>query len=148
MRSKILEERVRRVRVLFRELGYKLATDEQVVDEYAAAFSNHGGVYGGVFLDGESRFLELGYTFSFSPAMSHYLRSRLEEMMRICYEYGCYPNIQKETGEIAFSLFSKIYFSGLNYYSLRDSLKDFRACVKHVTALLDIQTETEEGEQL
>jgi len=151
LRSKILEERVRRVRVLFKELGYRLTRDGESPEEYTAAISNKEGIVGGVFLDAESRFLELGYTFSFSSSLSRYLKTRLEEVLRVCYEFGCYPNIQNNMGEIAISLFSKIYFSGLNYYSLKDSLKDFRSCVDLVTGVLDIdgeESDVEEDEDL
>jgi hypothetical protein len=147
LKSKILEERVRRVKVLFKELGYRLTRDDKSPEEYTAAISNSAGVVGGVFLDTESRFLELGYTFSFSSSLSHYLRNRLEDVLRVCYEFGCYPNVQKDGGEIAISLFSKIYFSGLNYFSLKDSLKDFRACVDLVTGVLDIHTTGDEEEE-
>jgi len=147
LKSKILEERVRRVKVLFKELGYRLTRDDKSPEEYTAAISSKEGVVGGVFLDAESRFLELGYTFSFSSSLSHYLKNRLEDVLRVCYEFGCYPNIQNSMGEIAISLFSKIYFSGLNYYSLKDSLKDFRACVDLATGVLDIHAEDEDLEE-
>jgi len=41
--------------------------------------------------------------------------------------------------EITFSIFAKLYFSGLNYYSLRDTVNDFRECTDALKELLDIQ---------
>ena len=136
--SKLMEERLRRVRVLFRELGYRIRESERSSDTYSAGFEDEEGMQGGFFIDRASRFLELAYTFSFSPTMSEYLKTRLEEMLKISYEYGCYINIQTSREEIAFSVFTKIYYSGLNYYSLRDSLREFRFCVQALTDILEL----------
>ena len=113
MKSKMLEERIRRIKVLFRELGYRVERDDLTAGGYTATFRNRSGVQGGVYVDEDSRFLELGYTFTFSSSLSAFLKARLENMIRVCYEYGCYLNLQSTTREIAFSIFTKIYFSGL-----------------------------------
>jgi hypothetical protein len=136
--SKLMEERIRRVRVLFRELGYRVRESERSSDTYSAGFEDDEGMQGGFFIDRASRFLELAYTFSFSPTMAEYVKTRLEEMLKISYEYGCYINIQTSRDEIAFSVFSKIYYSGLNYYCLRDSLREFRYCVQALTDVLEL----------
>jgi hypothetical protein len=136
--SKLMEERIRRVRVIFRELGYKIRESERSADTYSAGFEDEEGMQGGFFIDRASRFLELAYTFSFSPTMTEYVKTRLEEMLKISYEYGCYINIQTSREEIAFSVFCKIYYSGLNYYSLRDSLREFRFCVQALTDILEL----------
>jgi hypothetical protein len=160
-KQRILQERVRRVKVLFRELGYETLDDELSEDAFTAGFQREkegrgsegeerarqrGGARGGFFIDRESRFLEIGYTFSFSPSMSEFLKHRLEDMLKIAYEYGCYSNILSGQAEIVFSVFTKIYFSGLNYYSLKDSLYDFRHCVDTITEVLDLDAE-ESGEE-
>ena len=146
--SKLLEERIRRVKVLFKELAYRTFGDERSEGSFAAAFDNQAGRHGGFFIDRESRFFEIGYSFQFSPAMGSYLKDRLEEMLKICYEFGCYTNIQSSKSEITFSIFTKIYFSGLNYYSLKDSLRDFRRCVDLITELMDIESgSAEPGEE-
>ncbi len=137
--SKIMEERIRRVRVLFKELGYKIFNAESSEDIYSAGFERENGLQGGFFIDSESKFLELTYTFSFPISLSEFLKKHLEEMMKICYEYGCYINILSDENNINFSVFTKIYFAGLNYYSLRDSLKDFNECVDILTDLLVIK---------
>jgi hypothetical protein len=136
--SKLMEDRIRRVKVLFKELGYRIHETEKSDETYSAGFEDHEGMQGGFFIDRASRFLEIAYTFSFSPSMADYVRTRLEDMLRISYEYGCYINIQTNKQEIAFSVFTKIYYSGLNYYSLRESLREFGACVQSLTSLLEI----------
>lgn len=70
--------------------------------------------------------------------MADFIKDRLEEMLKVCYEYGSYISIQTSTKEITFSLFSKLYYSGLNYSSLKDALKDFKECMESVTDLMDI----------
>jgi hypothetical protein len=136
--SKVMEERIRRVRVLFKELGYKLHQTERSDDIYSAGFENDQGMQGGFFIDRSSRFVEIAYTFSFSPAMAEYVKTRLEDMLKISYEYGCYINLQTTEEEIAFSVFTKLYYTGLSYYSLKDSLREFSLCVHALTELLEI----------
>ncbi len=145
--SKVLEERIRRAKILFKELGFRVMGDERTENAFTAAFESKAGTYGGFFIDRQSRFLEIGYTFSFSPNMSVFLKDRLDDMLRICYEFGCYTNIQTSKTEISFSLFKGIYFSGLNYQCLKDSLRDYKRCVEMTTELLDIQRE-DVGEEL
>jgi hypothetical protein len=140
-----MQQRIRRVRVLMREIGYKTEEAERTDETYSATFSGPGGVEGGVFIDRDSRFLEIGYTFSFSPSLSQFVKERLEDIMRCAYEYGCYPNILAGKTEIVLSLFTKIYFSGLNYDSLRDSLGDFNRCVEAITEIVNIEAQGDDS---
>ena len=136
--SKVMEERIRRVRIVFKELGYKLHETERSDDTFSAGFENDEGMQGGFFIDRSSRFVEIAYTFSFSPTMAEYVKTRLEDMLKISYEYGCYINLQTADEEIAFSVFTKLYYTGLNYYSLKDSLREFALCIHSLTDLLEI----------
>jgi hypothetical protein len=143
--SKLMEERIRRVRVLFRELGYRLLDTDRSAESYSAGFENEDGLQGGFFIDRASRFLEVAYTFSFDHSMGPFLKERLEEMMKVCYEYGCYCNLQMSKQEYSFSVFSKIYYTGLNFQALRDTLKDFRECVEAITEILDLSGKSAES---
>lgn len=136
--SKVMEERIRRVKVLFKELGYRVHETQRSSESYSAGFENEEGFQAGFFIDSGSRFLEIAYTFSFSPSMAEFVRSRLEEMLKLSYEYGCYVNIQTTREEISFSVFTKIYYTGLNYYSLRESLREFKQCVYALTDVMEI----------
>lgn len=138
-----MQERIRRVRVLFREIGYRTTAAERSDESYSATFAGPEGVEGGVFIDRGSRFLEIGYTFSFSLSLSQFITERLEPIMRAAYEFGCYPNIVAGKAEIVLSVFTKIYFSGLNYRSLRESLRDFNRCVEAITEIVGIDGRTD-----
>ncbi len=139
--SKLMKERIRRTTVLFRELGYEVHGGEMLEDSYTAGFENEDGFQGGVFIDRESKFLEVGFTFAFSPALGPFLRDRIEELTQVCYEYGCYLNLQTGPDEITFSLFSKLYYAGLNYFALKETLRDFREAVEAVQEVLEIPTQ-------
>jgi len=136
--SKIMVERIRRVEVLFKELGYTILDTERSAESYSAGFENSEGLQGGFFIDRASRFLEIAYSFSFSLSMYDFFKVRLEEMLKTTYEYGCYSNIHLSRRDISFSVFAKIYYSGLNYYSLKDNLRDFQQCIKALTEVLEI----------
>jgi hypothetical protein len=144
--SKLMKERIRRVRVLFKELGYDIFEGEKHEESYSAGIDDNREFQCGYFIDNDSKFLELVFTFSFSIKLGPYVRGNLEEMIKICYEYGCYINLFTSEEEITFSVFSKLYYAGLNYYSLRDTLNDFKACVEDLKILLNIQTAGEEEE--
>ncbi len=143
--SKAMAERIRRSTILFKELGYELMDTERTDEGYSAAIAWKGNIEGGFFIDAQSRFLEIAYTFSFSSELGAYVREKLEEMLKVCYDFGCYFNLQHGEEEISFSLFSKIYYTGLSYYSLRDTLRDFKECVAETTELLRICGREEEG---
>jgi hypothetical protein len=142
--SKSMEERIRRVKLLFRELGYRIMDTDRSDESYSAGFENEEGLQGGFFIDRTSRFLEIAYTFSFDQTMGQFLRDRLEEMLKISYEYGCYINLQMSRQEFSFSVFTKIYYTGLNYHALKDTLRDFKECVEALTEILDIAGQASE----
>ncbi|MFW5995135.1 MAG: hypothetical protein ACOCRN_03405 [Spirochaetia bacterium] len=144
--SKVMKERIRRVRVLFTELGYEFLDGELFDDTYSAGIE-HGDFQAGVFIDRESKFLELAFTFSFPPAMEEFIRDKLEEMFQICYEFGCYTNVQTSREDITFSLFSKLHYAGMNYFSLKETVRDFRGAITAITEVLEISPDIEhEGE--
>ncbi len=147
MKSQLLEERIRRVSVLFSELSFRVIEDERSHNAYSATFEDDDGFQAGVLIERGSRFLELAYALTFPPAFSLLMKVKLEEMLKICYEYGCYVSLQQTSSEIAFSVFTKIYYSGLTYYSLRDSLRDFRDCVAALMDLMEMGKTAEEGER-
>ena len=142
--SKLMKERIRRVRVLFRELGYDVVEGERSEATFAAAFEDDDGFRGGFFIDRDNKFLELAFTFSFSPELGDFIQGRLVEMLKICYEFGCYLNIQNNEDEIEFSVFSKIYYAGLNYYALKETIRDFVACVDSIKEVVDLHQEEDQ----
>jgi hypothetical protein len=137
--SKLMKERVRRVGVLLRELGYELLDGEFLEETYSAGFEGDDGFQGGIYIDRESKFLEFAYTFTFSTNLSDFVQGKLEEMYQICYEYGCHTNLQTSPADISFSVFSKIYYAGLNYYALRETVRDFREAAESLTELLELR---------
>ncbi len=147
--SKLMKERIRRVTVLFKELGFEVLDGEYYEDTYTAGFESGKGFQGGFFIDNDSKFLEITYTFSFSLQLADFIKENLEEMMHTCYEFGCYTNIEQTKKEITFSIFSKLYYSGMNYYSLRDTMRDFRDAVDTLQDLLSIQdlSDEEDGDE-
>jgi len=143
--SKLMKERVRRVGVLLRELGFEMLDGELLEETYSAGFESQDGFQGAVYIDRDSKFLELAYTFSFSANLADYVQGKLEEMMQICYEYGCYCTLQSTTREITFTVFSKIYYAGLNYYALKETVRDYRDAVDALTDLLELKSELGKG---
>ncbi|MDR1893697.1 MAG: hypothetical protein LBQ61_03255 [Spirochaetales bacterium] len=135
--SKLMKERIRRVKVLFAELGYEVYEDSLQDDSYSAAFERDGEFAGGFMINGESKFLEIAFAFSFSTSLSHFLQSQLEKMIEMCYTFGCYLSVQKEE-DLSFSVFSKIYFAGLNYYALKETLRDFHSCIEALKEIIDL----------
>ena len=144
--SKLMRERIRRVRVLFRELGYDVIEGERSEESFSAAYEDEEGFLGGFFIDADNKFLEIAFTFSFSNELGSYLQQRIEEILKICYEFGCYLNVQNAGAEIEFSVFSKIYYAGLNYYSLRETLRDFQGCVESIKEVVDLHKDVGEDE--
>lgn len=143
--SKLMKERVRRVNVLLRELGYEMLDGEFLEETYSAGFESTDGFQGAVYIDRDSKFLELAYTFSFSSNLADFVQVKLEEMTQVCYEYGCYSTLQTTAKEITFTIFSKIYYAGLNYYALKETVRDYREAVESLTDLLELRSELGKG---
>ena len=141
-----MKERIHRTQVLFKELGYELVNSEESEGAFTSSFQNEEGYQGSFFIDEDSKFLEIVYTFTFSRTLQEYLRSRIEDIFRSCYEYGCYMNIQFTKHEISLSIFTKIYYAGLNYYSLKETLRDFKSAVMEVRELTEIKSEHRKGD--
>lgn len=143
--NRLMQERIRRVSILVRELGYELHEGELSGDSFNTAFTTPDGFEAGLFIDGESKFLELSFTFTFTGTMADFVRERIEEIMHTLYEFGCYFTLQVDDEEITYSVFSKIYFAGLNYFALKETIRDFRDAVEANQEILDIDLENEEG---
>ena len=139
-KSKIMEERIRRVKLLLQELGFNMSDSEHDELTFTASFGRDDGFQAAIFMDKKSKFLEISFTFFFPISMSDFLKQKLEDMLKLCYEYGCYLNLDKTNTEIYFSVFTKLYYSGLNYYSLKQSIMDFENCVNELTELLNIDS--------
>ncbi|MDR1932783.1 MAG: hypothetical protein LBQ57_08195 [Spirochaetales bacterium] len=144
--SKIMRERIRRVKILFAELGYEVVDPEERDGAFTAGFQNETGFQAGFYIDEESRFLELAFSFTFSHSLSGFLRSKMEDVLRLCYEYGSYFNLQKLKKETTLTIFTKIYFIGLNYYALKETLRDFQENVGALRELVEIKSENKKGD--
>ncbi len=144
--NRLMQERIRRVSILVRELGYELHEGELSGDSFNTAFTTPDGFEAGLFIDGESKFLELSFTFTFTGTMADFVRERIEEIMHTLYEFGCYFTLQVDDEEITYSVFSKIYFAGLNYFALKETIRDFRDAVEANQEILDIDLENENEE--
>jgi len=137
-KSKLMQERIRRVKLLFKELGFNFFNSEIQGTLFTTGFENKEGFQAELSIDRKCRFLEISFTFFFPLEMAEFLKLRLEEMLKLCYEYGCYVILADNEQELSFSVFSKIYYFGLNYYSLKETIKDFQSCVSSLTELLKI----------
>jgi hypothetical protein len=136
--SKLMKERVRRVEVLMKELGYDLEPEEIAEDGYGASVFLGDDYQFGITLDVQSKYLEIGYTFGFSKSFQERIRRSMEEIMGICYEHGCYYTLAFDNEEIIVSLFSKIYFAGMNYYALKETIRDLISAIHLVSELFDV----------
>jgi hypothetical protein len=112
-----MKELIERIEAICSELGYKIIDRDESEELYQASFIKDEEIGGSLFIEKNSNFLEIAYSYSFDIDEENFLKDHLESMMNICYEYGNYFNIMKGDDEINFSIFSKLYFSGLNLES-------------------------------
>jgi len=134
-----IRELIETIETIFSELGYKMFDREETEDLYQASFSSNSDIGGSIFVEKESNFLELAYSYTFNIDEEDFLKEHLESMMNICYEYGNYFNIMKTEDEINFTIFSKLYFSGLNVESMQDTLEDFISCNREIIEVFGIE---------
>ena len=134
-----MKDLIERTETIFSEIGYDVFDREQTEDMYQASFGKNGKFSGSFFIESDSNFIELAYTYTFDNNEENFLREHLESMLEICYEYGSYFNLLKGDDEIHFSVFTKIYFSGFNVESLGDTLEDFVACNQELALMFDLE---------
>ncbi len=134
-----IKELIETIETIFSELGYKIFDREETEDLYQASFSSNTEIGGSIFVEKESNFLELAYSYTFDIDEEDFLKEHLESMMNICYEYGNYFNIMKTDDEINFTIFTKLYFSGLNVESMQDTLDDFISCNHEIIEVFGIE---------
>jgi hypothetical protein len=134
-----MEESVERVEAIFGELGYNIFEREISEEMYQASFGKDTEATGSIFLENACSFIEIAYTYVFEREEENFLKEHLESMMNICYEYGIYFNIMREEDEISFSIFSKLYLSGLNVESLQDTIEDFIACNGELVSMFNVE---------
>ena len=138
-----MKEIIERIETIFSELGYDVADREESEELYQSSFIKDDEIVGSLFIENNSNFLEIAYSYTFDIQEEEFLKDHLESMMNICYEYGNYFNIMKSDDEINFSIFTKLYFSGLNVESLQDTLEDFNACNREIIEVFGIDEESE-----
>jgi len=139
---------IERVDTLLSELGYDVIEREESDEVYQASFKEDGEVIGTFFIEQDSNFLEIAYSYSFDSKDEEFLKEHLESMTNVCYEYGNYFNIVREDGDINFSVFSKLYFSGLNIESLQDTLEDFISCNQELVSIFNLDEDDNNNEFL
>jgi hypothetical protein len=136
-----MKELIERIETICSELGYEIIDRDESEELYQASFVKDEEIGGSLFIEKNSNFLEIAYSYSFDIDEENFLKDHLESMMNICYEYGNYFNIMKGDDEINFSIFSKLYFSGLNLESMQDTLEDFIACNHEIMEVFGLEGE-------
>lgn len=133
-----MTEIVERVEAICGELGFSILDREESEELYQASFGREEEITGSLFIEKDSNFIEIAYSYTFDTDEEYFLKEHLESIMNICYEYGSYFNIMKSEEEITFSVFSKLYFSAINVESLQDTLDDFIACNREIMEVFGV----------
>jgi len=133
-----MKDLIERIEAICSELGFRIIDREESEELYQSSLLQNDEICGSLFVEKDSNFLEIAYTYTFDVEEENFLKSHLESMMNICYEYGDYFNIMKGEDEINFSIFTKVYFSGLNVESMQDTLDDFIACNREIIEIFGL----------
>jgi len=134
-----MKDLIERIEAICSELGFSIIDREESEELYQSSLLKSEEICGSLFIEKNSNFLEIAYTYTFDNDEENFLKSHLESMMNICYEYGNYFNIMKGDDEINFSIFAKMYFSGLNVESMQDTLEDFISCNHEIIEIFGLE---------
>lgn len=140
-----MKDLIERIEAICSELGFRIIDREESEELYQSSFLQNDEICGSLFVEKDSNFLEIAYTYTFDLEEENFLKSHLESMMNICYEYGNYFNIMKGEDEINFSIFTKVYFSGLNVESMQDTFDDFIACNHEIIEIFGLDEDESLG---
>lgn len=140
-----MKDLIERIEAICSELGFRIIDREESEELYQSSLLQNDEICGSLFVEKDSNFLEIAYTYTFDVEEENFLKSHLESMMNICYEYGNYFNIMKGEDEINFSIFTKVYFSGLNVESMQDTFDDFIACNHEIIEIFGLDEDESLG---
>jgi hypothetical protein len=137
--TEVFRERIDRITGILEGLQYRLIEPQIRNESYFTGYEGPSLEEGVIFFDKGSPFLELSYTFAFSTHFAPFLSANLVEFVNVGYDYGCYLNLSSDK-EIALTVLSKIYFSGLNETSLAECIADFTECVTALREMVHLET--------
>jgi len=141
-----MEQRIFRVQVLLKELGLEISQPEKSGGTWSCRIRDNQGFHALAAIDIDQLFLELGVSFRFSNREMDLLRNKIDLLMGICYRFGCYHTITINDQEILISLFSKLYFSGLQYYALEETCADLKSALVEVQHLFGLAGNAVQGD--
>ena len=136
--TEVFRERIDRITGILAAMHYRLIEPQIRSESYFTGYEGPSLEEGVIFFDNGSPFLELSYTFTFSSHFAPFLSVNLPEFVNIGYDYGCYLNLSTDK-EIALTVLSKLYFSGLNEGSLSECIADFTECVAALREVLHLE---------
>ncbi len=139
MMDGVFEDNVRRVRSLLGELGLPGIREQQATGMWQSAFLV-ADVEMMTTVNQDCPFLELSVNFHFEPGFADFLMNRMDDFQQLCYQKGCYHLISLENVIITVSVCSKLYYSGFQYYALKETIDDLMGVAVAVRRLFDPET--------
>lgn len=130
------QENVRRITVLLAELGHPVAQMARETGRWAATFPMADIVLHAQ-IAAQRNFVEFSVFFRFDGGLADFLATRVDEWQQVCYHYGCYQLTTVDQGEITLSVHNKLYFSGLQYYALKETLDDLAGAAGDLRHVLE-----------
>ena len=138
-------ENIRRVRFLLGEIGPVLHQEEIHSGQWVASLRIDGWELMAT-VTGESRFLELAAEFRLDRGFADFLGSRLDDLQQVCYHFGCHHLVTVNPLIITLLIGNKLYFSGLQYYALKEAIADMVGAIGEIRRLLDPGIRPDGGE--
>lgn len=134
--SSLTKERKRRVESIIKELGMQVQNVNVFEGGLSASILKSKKLVAHFKIEDDFKFLELSYGFIIPEILYEQFRHILPELMECCYENGVYFHVNHQENSYNFAIFTKVYYSGLNYYSFRDTLGDMKRAIKSLTDTL------------
>jgi len=128
---------------LIKESGYTLEREFLQKSKYfhSHIYDLNNNYKFSVFFSQEKKYIELYYEYTFSLALLQLIESNIKNVFSLCYEYGCYAKIKKiyikNDLYLQISVNTKLYFSGLNYFSFNECIEDFIKVLDSLTYLFN-----------
>jgi hypothetical protein len=129
-------ENIRRVSALLGEFGWPVESGAEGAGDWIARFTAYGAALQAQVSEGRA-FVEFSAFFVFDGAFADFLSDRVDEFQRIAYHYGCYQLTEAADRKITISVHTKLYFSGLQYYALKEAVGDLAAAAHELRVLFE-----------
>jgi len=144
--SEVLQDYSHRVKACLGELHIEVCGEQTEDSALRLYCRDQKDFQFSVLLNEGLHYAEFSWEIRIPQELSAFLASFFYSILEINYKYGCYLSLQENLSEFCLDICTKLYFSGLQYYSCKESLEDLFLASEELTRIFTTNKSVIQGE--